>query len=206
MAFTLFLGTVLTLSWMIYFSPYMVALGRGHQSTLAISMVNLFFGWCIFGWIASLIWACSSPGGSQPQIIVNTGNNAAIIPASDKPKGKPGRIVLLMILLTILGYLSAFAAAEIGTSIRDAVETQLSSDQAAVNSTASDLNQTPADKSTLAVVQGDSDQAGSEAKANSDDQASSADLQAIPEQEQNQANLAQSADSTAASAAVAASS
>ncbi len=120
-----FLATLITLTWAIYFIPYMIALGRGHRSAFGISTVNLFFGWCIFGWIGALIWACSNPSGNQQQIIINTGNNAAIMAGGDKPKARGGRIAFLLVLLTILGYLSAVLITKTATNFSDSVESHL---------------------------------------------------------------------------------
>lgn len=126
MTFTLVLGTFVTLSWMLYFTPYMVALGRGHQSTLAISMVNLFLGWFFVGWVVALVWACSNPRGNQPQIIVNTGSNATIIPNAVQNKARYGRFVILLALLATLGYLSAFAVGTMFKGIQNEFSANLS--------------------------------------------------------------------------------
>lgn len=176
MPFILSVGTILTLSWCLYFTPYMVALGRGHRSTLAISMVNLFFGWIIFGWIAALIWACTNPSGNQPQIIVNTGDNAAIIPAAPPNQGKGGRIVVLLLLLATLGYLSAFAINAVGTGIRSELTSYVNQKDVAAKRIISTKEATPDDQSGV-----------------------------TPEQQANQADLSQPADQSPGSTSVAAS-
>lgn len=43
-----------------YFIPAMVAGSRDHRNKLAISMLNLFAGWTIVGWIVALVWACTN--------------------------------------------------------------------------------------------------------------------------------------------------
>ena len=50
------IGAILCL--MIYFLPWIVAKCRGHQSSLAIFVCNLFLGWTFLGWVGSLVWAC----------------------------------------------------------------------------------------------------------------------------------------------------
>ncbi|WP_198024762.1 superinfection immunity protein [Bradyrhizobium sp. Cp5.3] len=42
-----------------YFFPAIIALLRGHHNTLAIFLLNLFFGWTFFGWLGALIWAAT---------------------------------------------------------------------------------------------------------------------------------------------------
>lgn len=44
----------------IYFLPAGVASGRGHQSSGAILVLNLFLGWTLLGWVAALVWACTA--------------------------------------------------------------------------------------------------------------------------------------------------
>lgn len=41
----------------IYFVPTFIAFKRKHNARMAILLVNIFFGWCFIGWIASLVWA-----------------------------------------------------------------------------------------------------------------------------------------------------
>ncbi len=41
----------------IYFLPTIVASNRGHQSTAAICVLNIFLGWTFIGWLIALIWS-----------------------------------------------------------------------------------------------------------------------------------------------------
>lgn len=43
-----------------YFIPLLVAIARGHANRLAIGVLNLLLGWTLLGWVAALIWACTS--------------------------------------------------------------------------------------------------------------------------------------------------
>lgn len=52
-AFLLALG----LAGALYFCPFIVALARGHPSTGAIFVIDLFLGWTLVGWVAALAWA-----------------------------------------------------------------------------------------------------------------------------------------------------
>lgn len=45
------------ISLVIYFVPTIVAALRHHRNTLAIFLVNLFFGWTFIGWVGALVWA-----------------------------------------------------------------------------------------------------------------------------------------------------
>lgn len=51
---------ILVVPVVIYMLPFIVAAMRGHQDTTAIFTVNLLFGWTVLGWIAALMWGCTS--------------------------------------------------------------------------------------------------------------------------------------------------
>jgi len=44
----------------ILFLPTGVAAIRNHPNTLAIFFLNLFLGWTFVGWVAALVWACTT--------------------------------------------------------------------------------------------------------------------------------------------------
>lgn len=92
--FTLLVGSLFTISLFAYFFPYMVSLGLGGQYTQVVAVINLLLGWCVVGWIVALVFAVT--GGVQ-----KTG------------KPKIGGIILLLTLLAILGYLSAYATGKL---------------------------------------------------------------------------------------------
>lgn len=62
-----------------YFIPFFVAVGRGHRFGVAIGLLNLFLGWTILGWFASMIWAVNKdvrdpgedPASSDPMYFMN---------------------------------------------------------------------------------------------------------------------------------------
>jgi hypothetical protein len=43
-----------------YFVPTLIAAVRRHQSSSAIFVVNLIFGWTVLGWLIALIWSMSA--------------------------------------------------------------------------------------------------------------------------------------------------
>ena len=51
------LGLVLA-AFGVYFFPSIVAQARGHRQLTSITIVNLFFGLTVIGWVLSLAWAC----------------------------------------------------------------------------------------------------------------------------------------------------
>lgn len=53
----------------LYFLPTFIAILRHHHNVAPIALVNLFLGWTLIGWFASLIWAFTSPPPSSPIII-----------------------------------------------------------------------------------------------------------------------------------------
>ncbi len=44
----------------VYFLPSFIAFSRKCPSALAITALNLFLGWTLLGWVASLVWALSN--------------------------------------------------------------------------------------------------------------------------------------------------
>jgi hypothetical protein len=44
----------------IYFLPTIIANVRNHTQTMAIVLTNLLLGWTFLGWVAALVWACTS--------------------------------------------------------------------------------------------------------------------------------------------------
>lgn len=55
------MGVVLLVAGLLlYFVPCWVAITRRHRSQLAIGILTLFLGWTILGWIAALVWSCTS--------------------------------------------------------------------------------------------------------------------------------------------------
>lgn len=41
----------------IYMIPTCVAASRRHRNTIAIAVLNLFFGWTLFGFVGCLVWS-----------------------------------------------------------------------------------------------------------------------------------------------------
>jgi hypothetical protein len=44
----------------LYFLPAIIAFMRGHQSRVAILLLNLFLGWSGLGWVIAFIWSLSA--------------------------------------------------------------------------------------------------------------------------------------------------
>jgi len=57
---TLLILLAVVISLTLYFLPTLVAATRRHNNTIAICVLNLFLGWTFLGWVASLVWACTS--------------------------------------------------------------------------------------------------------------------------------------------------
>jgi hypothetical protein len=53
------------LAIVVYFIPVMIAVARKHRKATSIFLVNLFFGWSIFGWILALVWALRANGAPE---------------------------------------------------------------------------------------------------------------------------------------------
>lgn len=50
----------------LYLLPIYEAAKRRHPSILPISLVDLFLGWTVVGWIVSLVWAVRKPEPVRP--------------------------------------------------------------------------------------------------------------------------------------------
>jgi hypothetical protein len=42
---------------MLYLAPMAGAHDRAHPNALRISLLNVFLGWTVVGWVAALVWA-----------------------------------------------------------------------------------------------------------------------------------------------------
>ena len=52
----------LILAIAFYFVPAIVAAARHTHNTVAILLINIFFGWTLIGWVVALLMAiCSAP-------------------------------------------------------------------------------------------------------------------------------------------------
>ncbi|TCT87612.1 superinfection immunity protein [Pseudomonas sp. LP_4_YM] len=66
----------------IYFLPSFNASSRKHPNTSSIVLLNLFLGWTLIGWVASLVWSASSI--AKPSPIVTPVSHAAPADSGDK--------------------------------------------------------------------------------------------------------------------------
>jgi hypothetical protein len=62
------MAILIILALAFYFIPAIVAMMRSHRNTLAISLLNLFLGWTLVGWVAALVWAASAQ--AQPVVVI----------------------------------------------------------------------------------------------------------------------------------------
>lgn len=57
----LLFGIILaSLTVYLYLLPSIIAGHRNHRRSLAIFVLNILLGWTLLGWIAALVWACTS--------------------------------------------------------------------------------------------------------------------------------------------------
>lgn len=50
---------ILLIIGIVYFLPIMIASTRKHHNVVSISIVNVFLGWTMLGWVICLAWAFS---------------------------------------------------------------------------------------------------------------------------------------------------
>jgi len=60
---------VISLLFVVYFLPTLIALLRKKSNTLAIAALNLLLGWSVIGWVVSLVWSLSSDPVPQKLIV-----------------------------------------------------------------------------------------------------------------------------------------
>lgn len=48
--------------FLLYFTPAIVAMVRGHHNAFAIFLTNLLLGWTMIGWVIALIWSFTATG------------------------------------------------------------------------------------------------------------------------------------------------
>jgi cell division protein FtsX len=51
---------------LVYLLPAVVAHRRRHPQANAITVLNVFAGWTLFGWVGALVWASASAGPLLP--------------------------------------------------------------------------------------------------------------------------------------------
>ena len=44
----------------VYILPSLIAHRRKHHQRISISLLNIFLGWTLLGWVAALIWSASA--------------------------------------------------------------------------------------------------------------------------------------------------
>ena len=59
------LGVVI-IGLFVYFVPYMIAVARGKENSLAIGLLNIFLGWTLAGWVVALVWAVMKDNLPEP--------------------------------------------------------------------------------------------------------------------------------------------
>ncbi len=64
-----FLGVIIIILLIfVYFLPALVANGGNHSKALAITLLNIFLGWTLLGWVIALIWAVSEENPKKGNI------------------------------------------------------------------------------------------------------------------------------------------
>ena len=53
----------------LYLLPTFEAYGKSHKNSTAITLVNVFLGWSIIGWIVALVWAIKRPETQIVQVV-----------------------------------------------------------------------------------------------------------------------------------------
>jgi len=87
---------LMLLAVLIYILPSFVADKRKHPQNGPITIINLFLGWTLIGWVIALAWACSAIGPSQA-VGAPVVSGLAIAPVGDVPRPTlAGRFISLI--------------------------------------------------------------------------------------------------------------
>ncbi|AEV97743.1 hypothetical protein A4D02_16135 [Niastella koreensis] len=62
---------LIIIAFSLYFLPSIIANARKNSNATAITLLNLFLGWTVIGWITALIWAFASSSKHAPTIVVH---------------------------------------------------------------------------------------------------------------------------------------
>jgi hypothetical protein len=62
--------TFLTLLFVMYWLPTLVAVVRRTPAALGIAAINFFLGWTVIGWILALIWALAAYPAPERVVII----------------------------------------------------------------------------------------------------------------------------------------
>lgn len=54
------MNAVIIAIFVAYFTPWIVAMLRGHRQRYAILALNLFLGWTLIGWVFALVWCLTN--------------------------------------------------------------------------------------------------------------------------------------------------
>lgn len=53
------IGAVIVIA--LFFMPALIACFKRHRNATAITVLNIFLGWTVIGWLIALIWALARP-------------------------------------------------------------------------------------------------------------------------------------------------
>lgn len=73
-----------------YFIPAIIASGRSHPNTVAISVLTFLAGWTGIGWIAALVWSFTIP--SNPVAVARPIQQRLVTPPVDPVAVRIGRL------------------------------------------------------------------------------------------------------------------
>ena len=62
------LTVLLFLGLILFFAPMFIACHRDHPNAVPITIVNVFLGWTLVGWVIALAWACNATAPRFPQV------------------------------------------------------------------------------------------------------------------------------------------
>ncbi|WP_223538797.1 superinfection immunity protein [Pseudomonas sp. BF-R-12] len=68
----------------LYLLPTYEAWKKNHRNIAAISVINVFLGWSLIGWVGALVWAFKSPPFNQKTVVQPPISTLAPTPAQSR--------------------------------------------------------------------------------------------------------------------------
>lgn len=104
-------GLLILVIFAVYMFPAIVAYRRNHRQAMAIAVLSFFLGWTLIGWVAALVWACTTDvSGPAPSLLQSRLVHNPLINIDDDDPASAARFRrrAVLIILVLFAFLLAF--------------------------------------------------------------------------------------------------
>lgn len=111
------IAVLLSIVTVFYLLPTSVAIARSRTNTASITVLNIFLGWTLIGWVVALSWSVATD--RKEKIEIEPRNDL------QKSEKKPGGDVWIVVVVVIffMGVIGFVSTNETDLSTKDTVET-----------------------------------------------------------------------------------